>query len=109
MLSETDPLGNTTTSTYDPEGNLATVTDPLGGTTGFTYDSRGKPVTSTDARGKVTTNTYDMVTKAIQMPETTRETPLRIFIIANAITTTTIRIVTDWKEASAPDFGMVIF
>ena len=37
MLSETDPLGHTTTYTYDDQGNKLTETDPLGNVTRTTY------------------------------------------------------------------------
>lgn len=41
-LSATDPLGNTTTSTYDPQNDLTSVTDPLQVTTTNTYDAKGE-------------------------------------------------------------------
>jgi RHS repeat-associated protein len=64
VLTATDPLGNTTTNTYDTKGNLLTNTAPsLGGhsgpsTTSFTYDTKGQILTVTDPLNHVTTYTY---------------------------------------------------
>ena len=55
LLSETDPLGQTTTYSYDAGRNLTSITDPLGNITRFTYDAQGRVLTATDPRGKVTT------------------------------------------------------
>lgn len=82
LLSSTDPLGNTTSYSYDADYNVAAVTDPRGNTTSMTYDTDGNLVsrtapaplsyqeswtynaagqvlTHTNARGKTTSNTYD--------------------------------------------------
>ena len=78
MLTETDPSGpDHDPFTYDDRGDVLTQTDPLGNTTISTYQaftffvtalaaSRGqaaspftRPLTSTDPLGNTTTNTYD--------------------------------------------------
>jgi RHS repeat-associated protein len=86
VLTATDPLGNTTTNTYDSNGNLLTVTspvpsagipvsvtqfaynslgertkitDPLNHSTTLTYTPAGLLTTVTDAQGNVTTYGYD--------------------------------------------------
>ncbi len=59
MTSETDPNGNTTTHTYDANGNLLTSTDPLGRTTTYTYNDLNEVLTKTTPLEEVTTNTYD--------------------------------------------------
>ena len=81
VLTTKDPLGNTTTNTYDtrngnllstkdalqhattftyyPDGNLATRTDRLDRPTGYAYDSFGNLTSETDALGNVTSYTYD--------------------------------------------------
>ena len=41
VISETDPLGNTTLSQWDQHGRLTRRTDPLGATTGYEYDDLG--------------------------------------------------------------------
>ena len=75
--SVTDPLGNTTSYTYDSRGNQLTETDPLGNVTRTTYQDitfgtsvlakiTGQawlpfsvPLSTTDALGNTTTNAYD--------------------------------------------------
>ena len=59
LTSWTDPLGRTTTYTYDAAGNTTSTTDPSGSVTSATYNSFGEPLTQTDALGNVTTHTYD--------------------------------------------------
>jgi RHS repeat-associated protein len=41
VISETDPLGNTTLSQWDRHGRLTLRTDPLGATTKYEYDDLG--------------------------------------------------------------------
>jgi RHS repeat-associated protein len=50
----------TTVTTYDPYGRLLTRTNPLGQTTTYSYDNRGRTSAVTDARGGVTTLTYNL-------------------------------------------------
>ncbi|MBI3377424.1 MAG: RHS repeat protein [Nitrospirae bacterium] len=56
---KTDPLGNTTTYTYDSNRNLITETDPLGSTTIYTYDTSGNRTSATNALGNTTAYTYN--------------------------------------------------
>jgi RHS repeat-associated protein len=49
ISSATDPLGHSSTFTYDQLGNLTTATDPLGHQTTLTYDGAGRPVSVQDA------------------------------------------------------------
>ncbi|AST29493.1 RHS repeat domain-containing protein [Ralstonia pseudosolanacearum] len=76
VLTETDPLNNTTTYTYysdtsftgaDPNavghtlGDLQSVTNAKGQMTRYTkYDKHGNVLESVDANGVTTTNTYDL-------------------------------------------------
>lgn len=57
----TDPLGNVTTRTYDPLNRLASVKDALvpAGTTTLAYDGQDHVVGVTDARGQATTYVID--------------------------------------------------
>ena len=51
VRTRTDPLGNTTSSTYDAQGNMLTKTEPGIGATTYTYDaydSRNRLATVTD-------------------------------------------------------------
>jgi RHS repeat-associated protein len=62
----TDPLGRTTTMTYDSEGNLLTSTDPLGRTTTrASYNSHNEPGTVTDPTGVTTTYSYNSTGKLL--------------------------------------------
>jgi RHS repeat-associated protein len=54
----TDAAGKTWTDTY-ADNELVSRTDPLGNTTSYTYDGSGNKLTSTDPKGHVTTMTYD--------------------------------------------------
>jgi RHS repeat-associated protein len=47
-------------------GNLIQTAAPLGRTTSSTYDSNGNKVSDTDARGKVTTYVYDNLNRLIE-------------------------------------------
>ncbi len=68
MLSQTSPLGNKTTYTYDTAGRVLTVTEPRGNVAGatatsfqekFTYDADGNVLTERDALNRTTTHVYD--------------------------------------------------
>ncbi len=48
LMQRIDPLGNTTSYTYDTALNVTSVTDPRGFTTSFTYDPAGNMLTKTD-------------------------------------------------------------
>jgi YD repeat-containing protein len=54
-----DPLGHTTTFTYDAAGSVAQVVSPPSSQTTYTYDSSERVITVTDPLGVVTTNAYD--------------------------------------------------
>lgn len=59
LASVTDPLGRTTTYSYDARGDLTATTSPLGGVTSSTYDAAHRVLTSTTPEGEVTSYTYD--------------------------------------------------
>ncbi|MFZ5697810.1 MAG: putative Ig domain-containing protein, partial [Pseudomonadota bacterium] len=61
LLTETDPLGRTSTRVLNDSDDVLSVTDPLGNTTSFTYNVRGQELTITDALGRTHTNAYDFV------------------------------------------------
>ncbi len=67
VLTATDPLGRTTTNTYDPNNNIDLLeTDIATGPNGqhdvlakFTYNNQHEILTATDAAGQQTTYTYN--------------------------------------------------
>jgi RHS repeat-associated protein len=59
IIEKTDPLGNTTTYTYDEKRHLIATTYPDGTATTNTYDENGNLTSSTDALGNTTTYTYN--------------------------------------------------
>lgn len=59
IKSKTDPLGNTTSHTYDSQGSMLTKTEPGIGTTTHTYDSKGNILTVKDPLNQSTTYTYN--------------------------------------------------
>jgi len=59
MLSVTKPDGAVTRYTYDSAGNMTSTTDPLGKTTTYTHNNLGQVLTTTDANNRTTTNSYD--------------------------------------------------
>lgn len=58
VLTKTNGLNQTTTFTYDTNGNMLTASGTPG-TTQFTYNGFGDVLTATDPMQGVTTNTYD--------------------------------------------------
>ena len=76
LLTSTDPVGATTTFTYEPNFNqVATITDPKGNATTINYDGNGNPLETIDALSNTTEMTYDSrglllsVTSAVGTPE----------------------------------------
>ena len=57
--SMTTPLGQTTSYTYDINGNLIAEIDPTGRQTRFGYDSVGEPTSVTNPNGDTTSYAYD--------------------------------------------------
>src|SRR5207245_10198502 len=66
-----DPNGQTTTITYDAQGNPTQRQTPLGRTVAYTYDARGLLTSSTSPLGTTTTYTYDSLGNPAQMAQGT--------------------------------------
>ncbi len=58
---ETDPDGHTTTYKYDSNGLLIKKTNPLGSTITFTYDDWGNRITETDPAGNTKELSYNAI------------------------------------------------
>ncbi|MGD0548718.1 MAG: DUF6531 domain-containing protein [Terracidiphilus sp.] len=65
----TSPFGNTastTTYAYDALGDLTQTAAPLGRTTSSTYDANGNKLSDTDARGNTTSYVYDSLNRLVE-------------------------------------------
>jgi len=71
MTAVTDPRGNTTTMTYDADGNLLTRTapEPLSHVETFTYNTLGDVLTATDGRANTTSYGYDAAGNLVTITE----------------------------------------
>jgi|GEM_PF-3764548 len=58
-LTSTDPLGHTTTTTYDAAGNVTSVANALGQTTTLAYNAMNRAASVSDPLGNVTSFGYD--------------------------------------------------
>jgi RHS repeat-associated protein len=58
-LTIKDPLNRTTTQTFDALNRLSTVKNPLLDTARITYDSHSRPLTVTDYKGNATSYVYN--------------------------------------------------
>jgi RHS repeat-associated protein len=67
VTSATDPVGNTTTLSYDARGNLMQTTDARGNTTKFTRNGTGLVTAMQDAAGNVTNMTYDSLGNLVSL------------------------------------------
>ena len=65
LVTEQDPLTNTTHCLYDQLGDLVQTTNPAGGTTTSTFDTNGDTLSVTDASGAQTQATYDHLGRAV--------------------------------------------
>ena len=63
VTSITDERGNTTTYSYDANGNLVKAIDPFNQETQHAYDLMDRVIGITDRRGKTTNYTYDELSR----------------------------------------------
>lgn len=80
----TDPLGRTTTRTFDPHGNLLTETRPqvaaAPSTTTYRYDRNGEPLSVTDPAGGTVLATYDELGRQLTRAAAERS-PRRVYFV----------------------------
>ncbi len=69
QISMTDPVGNTTTNTYDVVNRLIRTVNAAGDTSSMTYDPKGNVLTVTAPNLNVTTNSYDELDRVIQVDD----------------------------------------
>jgi len=97
-LVDTAGAGQTTTRTFDPNGNVLTVEDALNHTTTNTYDGLNRLSSSTDANAGVTTPIYDTHDRVVSVTD------------ANGNMTAYIRDgFGDVIQQTSPDSGVAVF
>jgi RHS repeat-associated protein len=69
-----DPNGNPTTSTFDGDGNVLTTTDPLGRTTSYSYNSFDEVTQTVSPAGEVSSATYDAQGNILSSSDPTGQT-----------------------------------
>jgi RHS repeat-associated protein len=77
VLSQEDPLGNTSHSAYNQLGEATSLTDPLGGTTQTQFDSAGNILSTTSPTGVSSSLSHDLhgnIVTATSVDGTTHET-----------------------------------
>jgi RHS repeat-associated protein len=80
ILTKTDGLGGTTTTTYDPVfGQVTSITDPLGHIYKYTYDGSGNMLTATDPNGNAASYAYNSFGQLIQSTDALGGTTTRSF------------------------------
>jgi RHS repeat-associated protein len=82
----TDPLGLTTTRTYNKVGNLLAETDSRNRTTQYEYDELNRQKTITDAEGGITTYTYYNDGKTKSITDSVNNTTSYTYDAANRLT-----------------------
>ncbi len=91
VQSNTDPNGNTTTYSYDGNGNLKTVTDARGFSESSSYDALGRLVSSTDRRGNTTSYQYDPLGNLTKIVDAKGNETIMVYDVNNNLTSITDR------------------
>jgi RHS repeat-associated protein len=98
LLVDTGGASQTTTYTYDKNGNALTVEDGLSHTTTRTFDALNRVSTSTDASSGVTTTTYDA-----------HDRPLSVTDANGNATTYVYNGFGDIIQQASPDTGTTVY
>jgi YD repeat-containing protein len=89
LVSQTDPLGNTTSYAYDADHRLTLVTDPDNGTTETAYDTNGNIATVEDPDGNVTHYNYDANNQLLSQTNPAGDSTASTYTAAGLVSTTT--------------------
>ena len=69
LLTQKDPLGQTTTYGYDAMNRRVRMSDPLGNVTQWGYDPEGEVVSVTRPDGGITSNVYDTMRHLVRVSD----------------------------------------
>ena len=78
LLTETDPLGHTTTHAYDAHSRRTATTTPLGLVTTFTYDRAGNSTATTRPDGSQLSRAHDALGRVLSETDTRRRRAARL-------------------------------
>ena len=113
LATTTDPLGRSTSFTYDKVGRALTVTNAAGGTEATVFDAGGNPVITTDSLGRRSFFVYDAMSRKVAVrgprPDVSAQTPVTRFAYdaaGNLVSTTDQFGRTTWRQVDA--LGRVI-
>jgi RHS repeat-associated protein len=108
LETTTDPLGRSTSFTYDKVGHAVTVTNAAGGTEATVFDAAGNPVIATDALGRRSFFVYDAMNRKVAArgprPDASAQTPVTRFTYdtpGNLVATTDPLGRTTWRQFDA--------
>ncbi len=80
--------GDTTTYTYDPAGNIASVTDANNNTTAYAYDALDQPTSTTDAAGEFTLQAFDAAGNLVATTDPDGRTTMMTYDDQNRLSST---------------------
>jgi RHS repeat-associated protein len=95
--SQTDPLGDVTTWTYDPVGNLTATTDANGHSTHYGYDAANELTSVTAPDGTVTSYVYDDDGNLTSRTDANQHTTTHAYDASNRLTGTTDPLSRSWS------------
>lgn len=88
VASVTDPLGATTSYSYDQAGDLREVTDPRGRSTVMSYTPQGRPIAVTTPGGGTSTTAYNLDGQPVRVTDPRGVTTLFTYDAAGRLQTT---------------------
>ena len=108
LATTTDPLGRSTSFTYDKVGRAVTVTNAAGGTEATIFDAAGNPVIAIDSMGRRSFFVFDAMNRKVAArgprPDASAQTPVTRFVYdaaGNLVATTDPLGRTTWRQFDA--------
>jgi RHS repeat-associated protein len=96
MLTSSDPLGNTTSYTYDTVGNRTAVTDANNHTTSYAYDGQNRLQSVTAPGGAATTYAYDAAGNLLSSTDPNNHVTSYAYDAADRLTSKTLPLNRAW-------------